>query len=365
MQPKFALLAWFFAPLCLAAVEVPTPPTLQMGLALYGMGAESAQNQSRLAGTEIEATLTHSLSPQMQVRVAGGLQLETGASRARFQADFQPRQVQRLREAQLVWSPAQELRLIVGAVDQMRWQSPLLLQRQSFPALVETWDKKWGSFSLSLQAQQAVPADTSSLQPWGNWPSGMPGFYLERLTLGYSPSETLAVALSASHFLFENLSGPTAYQAQFLGNTVQGQDASSTYVYGFSGFEWAARVQGRWGRLHPLAKASLIQNAAAPRDKSIGWRFSGEVGWDASTTLRLTPQFEWFRVDSDTAPAFYNDRAFGHANRAGFGIALAADWQSGLGASLRWVHSNVLASNPYQSGLDWVQLQLSTQYAVF
>ncbi len=365
MQPKFFLFAWFLAPACLWGAEIPATQSLRLGLALYGFGAQSEHNQSRIAGTEIEAALTQPLAPNVEVRVAGSVQLETGASRARFQNDFQARQIQRLREAQVTWNPIAPLRLVGGAIDQARWESPLLLQRQSFPAILQSFDQKWGAFSLSIQAQQAVPADTSSLQPWGNWPQGMPGFYMERVALGYSPSEQWGVTLNVSHFLFENLAGPTAYQAQFLGNTVQGQDAGTTYVYGFSGFEWSAGAQGRVGNLHPKLHASLIQNAAAPRDKSVGWRFSGAVGWDASATLRLTPQFEWFRVDSDTAPAFYNDRAFGHANRAGFGAALAADWRSGIGASVRWVHSSVLASNPYQSGLDWVQVQLSTQYAVF
>jgi hypothetical protein len=357
------LLSALFAQVCLAAT--PADSSLNMRLDVYGTGAESVGSQSRIAGTEIEASLAHRLSPDLQVRVAGGVQLEAGAARARWSTDFQPRQIQRLREAVVHWTPLAEIQILAGAVDQTTWESPLLLQRQSFPALVQRLEKKFGSFSFLLHAQQAVPVDTSSLQPWGNWPQGMPGFYMERLGVAFEPSEDFRVALTASHFLYENLSGPNAFQAQFLGNTVSGIDANTRFVYGFTGFEWAGSVSGRTGRLHSSARASLLKNAAAPHDKSTGWRLSGSVGWDLSATLRLSPQFEWFRVDSDTAPAFYTDRIFGHTNRAGFGVALVADWKSGVGASVRWVHSNVLASNPYQSNLDWVQLQLSTQYAVF
>lgn len=345
---------------------LPGRSQMQMGIAVYGNGTESSDTQSRVAGTEIEARFQHTLTPLLEVRLAGGVQLETGAARLRWAEDFRPKQIQRLKQAHLRWTPLTGLTLMAGAIDQLQWQSPLLLQRQSFPALYESFEHQVASFRFQLEAQQAVPADTSSLQPWGNWPQGMPGFYLERLTIAYTPSDDFRAAFLVSHFLYENLSGPSAYQAQFLGNTVNGMGATAAYAFGFQGFDFGLQTQGRLGKFRPAFSASLLNNSAAPIDKARGWRLATQVEWDGGADFRLVPQLEFFRVASDAAPAFYNDRVFGHGNRQGFGMQIAAKWPlSGIQADARWVHSSVLTANPYQSSLDWVQVQLSAQYDIF
>jgi hypothetical protein len=337
-----------------------------MGFSLYGNGSQAVETQSRIAGTEIEARFQHLLHPQIEIRLAGSVQLETGAARLRWAEDFRPKQIQRLKEAQVRWTPWDAITLVAGAVDQLHWRSPLLLQRQSFPALYEKGELRASGFYLRVEAQQAVPADTSSLQPWGNWPSGMPGFYFERATAGYELPDTVEIAAHLSHFLFENLSGPSAYQAQFLGNTVNGVGAATAYAFGFQGYEGALQAKGRIGHFYPGMEASFLNNLAAPIDKARGWRLSTQVGWEVRGGIRFTPQWEWFEVASDAAPSFYNDRVFGHGNRRGMGLQLAALWShSGIEAAARWVRSRPVSPNPYQSDMDWVQLSLSTDYEIF
>jgi hypothetical protein len=346
--------------------SLAAPPHLRMGVSLYGTGAESVESQSRIAGTEIEAFYQRPLSTDWELRLAGGIQLETGAARLRWAEDFRPRQIQRLRQAFVQWSPFEGGRFTLGATDQQEWNAPLLLQRQSFPSLQESYSLRSGAWRLSLQAQQSVPADTSSLQPWGNWPEGMPSFYLERVGLSFSPNEETALSLHVSHFLFENLSSPSAFQAQFLGNTIVGVGPTANYQYGFQGFESGFHARTRWGAFQPEWSVSGLLNSSAPSGKSTAFQTSLKVQWNASPRFHLSPQVEWFRAESDAAPAFYNDRVFGHGNREGFGLTLLALWPADqIQATARWVHSSVLTSNPYQSDLDWVQLQLSTQYDLF
>jgi hypothetical protein len=337
---------------------------LEMGLSLYGNAAESKDTQSRIAGTEIEARFEHTFSEALTSRLSGGFQLETGAARARWAEDFRPRQIARLREAQLLFSPLQRLVFTLGAVDQLRWKSPLLLQRQSFPSLVEAFAFQTGSWQFGLEAEQAVANDTSSLQPFGNWAVGMPAFYLERLSAEYAPHDRFSLGGFVSHFAFDNLSGPSAFQAQFNGNSVTGIGPGTLYQFGFQGFETGFALKALVGRLRSEIGGALLTNTLAPENRNTGWRVYAKAAWRVSPSLSLTPEVELFRAESDLAPAFYNDRVFGHGNRRGFGALLTADWSKAQ-ATLRWVHSSVILTNPYQSDLDWVQFQLSTHYDVF
>lgn len=347
--------------LSLELIAAPAPGSLRLGLSLYGNGTQSLETQSRIAGTELQATYERAFSPSFSARAVASLQMETGSARQRFATDFGPRQVQRLREAKLTWTPSADLGFSLGALDQHAWDSPLLIQRLSFPGISERFERRFGHWSVSVSAQQSVASDTSTAQPFGQWPQGMPAFYLERVALGYENAGS-ALTLQATHFLFENLSNPSAAQAQFQGNTVTGSGATALYAYGFQGFEWAATVKGRVGRFSPLLRSALLTNAAAPLGKSTGWRLAAEMGWETGE-LRLTPQVEFFRVESDAAPAFFRDRVFGHGNRAGFGLALGLDIPaSGIQCLAQWVRSDVLAANAYQSGMDWVRFQMSVDY---
>ncbi len=346
------------------AAPFPADSKLRLGLSLYGNAAQSTEAQSRIAGTELEAGLTTRLFEDMTFQLTGGVQIETGAARSRWANDFQPKQVQRLREAQVIYSPIPEMKLVAGAIDQQRWQSPLLLQRQSFPAVYEGFERRFGTFSVALQAEQAIASDTSSLQPWGGWQQGMPGFFLERVGLGYAPSEDLSFSLMGSHYLFQNLPTPNAQQSQFFGNSIVGNGAAdSRYLFPFQGYEVGAGVKGRVGKWKPEFQATFMRNGQAPRGRSDGWRLAAGSGWDSSVHFKFTPRAELFRMESDVVPGFYNDRVFGHNNRKGFGFSVTAEWPtSGVQAVARWIRSDVIAAYPFQSKLDWIQFQLSTQY---
>lgn len=350
--------------LCAGPLALADTTHLEMGLSLYGNAAESKETQSRIAGTEIEARFEHTFSETLKTRLSGGFQLETGAARARWAEDFRPRQIARLREAQIVYSPLKALGITFGAVDQLRWRSPLLLQRQSFPALLESVGFQTGPWRFQIEAEQAVANDTSSLQPFGNWASGMPAFYLERLSAEYSPDARFSLGGFVSHFAFDNLSGPSAFQAQFNGNSVTGIGPGTLYQFGFQGFESGFAVKTLLGKVPSEIGGAYLANALAPQNRNAGWRVYTKASWKLSPSFSLTPEMELFRAESDLAPAFYNDRVFGHGNRRGFGALITADWSKAQ-AVVRWVHSSVLSSNPYQSDLDWVQFSFSTHYDVF
>ncbi len=344
----------------------PEPKELRLGISLYGYGVQSEQTQSRVTGTEVEAFYERALAPELKLQLIGGAQAEVGVSRARWQGDFQPRQTFKLRQALLNWQPSASLSFQLGVLDQSLWGNPLLIQRQSFPGLLSRYDLNWGAWSLELSAQQAFASDVSALQPWGDWREAMPAFFYERLQITYAPSGSFLFRAHVAHFLFDSLSNPSALQSQFLGNTVNGIGPTAAYATGFQGWESGLGIQNQSGRFFTSVDASQILNGAAHQDKSTGWRFSGRMGWVFSESFRADSEVEGFQVAADAAPAFYNDRTFGHNNRKGYGISIGAQWpKEGLEAKARWIQSNPISPNPYQSRLDWVQLQMSAQYGLF
>ncbi|MBY0371794.1 hypothetical protein K2X33_14010 [bacterium] len=361
---KHFFLGFVFAGNLLAAPE--SNSKLVVGLKIYGSSAESEAAHSRVAGTEVEAAFQDALLPNVQLNLAGGVQIETGATQSRWAQEFQPRNVQRLREAVLQWKPFSVLALTLGASDQDRLGSPLLLQRQTFPGAQESVTIPMGHWTLTAFAQQSVANDTSSLQPWASGTQGLPAFYLERVGVAYSPSPELKASVQASHFAFHNLSGPNVWNAQYMGNTIQGKDAASAvFQYGYHGIDVGTSIKARLGRFSPELKATWLQNLGAPSGRSQGWRVTAGMDYEANSSFRFSPQMELFRMESDAAPAFYNDRVFGHNNRNGFGARLTAFWpQEGVEIFARWVHAGVIEAHPFQSGLDWVQVQLSAQYDV-
>jgi len=339
---------------------------LAVELKLYGNSAESTSSHARIVGSEVEARFEDQLAPQLLLQLAGGIQIETGATQSRWEAEFRPRSVQRLRQAQIAWSPHPVITLTAGAVDQDRLESPLLLQRQTFPALHESLQLPAGSLTFGLSAQQSVANDTSSIQPWSSGGQGLPAFYIERVSLAYEPNDALRLAFHGSHFSFQNLGGPNVFASQFMGNTISGADAADAlYVYGYQGFEAGAVARFRLGQFTPELRATWLQNMAAPAGRSQGWKFTAGVEYQPSIHFKLIPQGELFHMESDAAPAFYNDRVFGHNNRNGFGARLTALWpKQGMEVFARWVHSSVIQAHPFQSDLDWLQLQFSAQYDV-
>ena len=365
MKPSSGILI-SLAALFVVAAEAVTSPRLSVGLNLYGNTAESTASHARIVGTEVEARFEDQLSPHFHLKVAGGMQIEAGATQARWAEEFRPRNVQRLRQATLTWQPDALFKIVVGAADQDKLASPLLLQRQAFPAIQEAFDIPLGPWRLEIFGQQAVANDTSSLQPWASGAQGLPAFYLERIGITWKPSETFSWNAYGSHFAFQHLGGPNVFASQFMGNSIEGTDATNAvYRYHFQGLEAGTVITARWGRFSPELRASVLRNTAAPRGRSEGWRLAASVDYQANEHFRLLPSLELFRMESDAAPAFYNERVFGHNNRNGFGLRVSALWpKDGLELQGRWVHSGVIDAHPFQSDLDWVQVQFSAQYDV-
>lgn len=338
------------------------PAPLALKLDLYGNGWESTVTQSRIAGAEVRGELVRKLAPEFSVQLGAALVVEAGVARSRFTDEFRPRQGVRLREASVQWNPWAPLTVAAGALDQDRWDAPLLLRRQSYPGVYERFAQKLGAFTVALEAVQSVVNDTSTLQRWGNWAEGLPSFFLERASVEWKKTDRTRVRAHVSHYGFRDLSHQQAFDAQFLGNTVQGVGPEvTTFVYGFQGFEAGAEasveVATGWS---PFLRGDVLWNHLAPGDRGLGWSVATGVLWERGDKLRFRPSLEVFQVGSDVSPALFSTRTFGHGNRRGFAASLAVELPTDhVRGQLQWVSSSVLVPSPVQDGANWLNLQMS------
>ena len=338
---------------------------LKLGFELYGNGWESSVTQSRIAGAEITGEISRPLGEAFTANLGLGLVLEAGMARSRFTDEFRPRQGVRLREASISWKPWEPVTVVAGALDQDRWDAPLLLRRQSYPSAYERFALPFGKFTVAFAAMQSVVTDTSTLQPWGNWSQSLPSFFLERISVEWKHSARTLISVHGSHFAFKDLSHQHAYDAQFLGNSVVGVGPENTnFRYGFQGFEMGAEasVELMTG-LSPFIRGDVIWNTTAANGRGLGWSAKAGVLWAQGDRLRFRPSFELFRVESDASPALFSSRVFGHSNRQGWAASLGVELpKSGLRGQVQWVSSDVIAATPLQAGATWLGFQLSMDY---
>ncbi|MDB5036719.1 MAG: hypothetical protein JWQ35_247 [Bacteriovoracaceae bacterium] len=340
---------------------------MKINVSLYGKDVDSDSIQSRLAGTEIVSDFNYKFMEGLTANIAGGVTLEAGSSRFLFSNEYEPKQVPELKEANLAWQPFNFLSLRGGALDQDSLNTPLLLRNQSFPGISETLNYPFDSFIIKFFSQQSFGADTQNSQPSLHWKKEASMFFFDRLSLGYNSKNAISADFHLSHFLFRGLSALAASQSRFLGNTVNGEGTSiSGFGYAFHGYELGGSISGilnPW--LHPSIRASAVLNDGAPSGKNKGLRSEASWQFDLTENFRITPVAEYFYIQSDIAPALFNDPAVGHTNYQGYGVGADLIFpKQAAHVSFRFYDASVLTHNFYQSDMKWAQLLLSVNYDV-
>lgn len=338
---------------------------LDLSLKLYGNGSNQGLAESRIAGTEIGAEWRRALAEKLTLEAGALAILETGSSRQLVgNEENRPRQGLRLRQASLSFSPIQEIEIAAGAMDQDRWQQPMLLHRQSFPALYERLELGEKLFAR-IEATQAYASDTSTLQPWNQVGEGSAAFYYERASVGYRFDQQNEISLLAGHYLFQNLSPQLAYQSRFFGNSVTGTaSTNSAFPKPFRGWELGAQTRVALSATWTTgAGLSWLTNPEGTANETDTWRGRLFVEWVASAAQKWKTEIEYFEAGSDVSPAAFNSRARGHNNRKGYGIALQANF-SDFEVGAEWIDSRLRSPNAFQDDYQWIQLSLRTQHDV-
>ncbi len=340
-----------------AADSENSRPRISASLGFYGKNIDSEYADSRLAGVAIGGAYSHRWIREMEAKLRAGIELESGASRMRFTDELAAKQSLKLYHAELVFYPIPEISLAVGTLDQAIWESPQLLDSQTFPA----FQQKLNLGFLELNAEQAVANDTSSVGNWGSWPNRPPTFFIERAKLHYE-NESLNLATYASHFLFENLSSESAFKSRYFGNSITGNFiGNSEFDAKFQGFEIGLQNQLRiLPSFNLILNANYLKNLTRSDNSTL---LSVGIAWSPQTSWKLIPKVFIFSADNDTTPALYNSKLLGHNNRNGWGTSVNFQLPKlGMEGSLLWANAELKNISAVQANQQWIQLNWKMNY---
>lgn len=240
----------------------------------------------------------------------------------------------------------------------------------SFPGAQEALDLySDSSGKFQILAEEAIP--TSQLTtPQPTLDQGVPSFLAAgaQWKFGQASADPVNGSLHGRYFSFNNLPGSVAQESRFRGNSVSGtggQDAE--FLYEYQGVEAAANFKFNLSNdFKPFVQGTGIMNLDAPTGQNQG--YSAELGFEVRVSPKVifTPAVEYFSIDSDVAPAFYNDRAYGHTNYQGLAFSTQITLpHSGLTALVRYASATIIQSNPYQNNFSLVTIQLGKSYAIY
>ncbi len=334
--------------------------------AIYGRSTDDTLSSSTLVGLGLGIKLDHSVGESILLNAKAGASLEVGSSNALFTDEFAPTNAFYLQNASMDWSVAKPFHLVFGALEQNQQESPLVIAGGTFPAAREILSPEWNRWKTELSAQQAIPT-SQRLTSKNVGKAATPSLLTEKALVQFqSPDEAIFKAY-ISNFNFKNLTNGIAQDSRFDGNSVSGVLNGAQFIYAFHGWEYGASLS------HPLSDhvaasigASFVKNMGAPDGQNQGAFYFLSMDHH-SDSFKWAPRFEYYHNESDSSPAFYTSKEYGHNNRKGLGGSFAVSiLKSKLDIRARYMNARLINPQTFQRDkFQFIEIDLETPYANF
>jgi len=268
-------------------------------------------------------------------------------------AEFKPNQGINLNNAGLLIVPFDFLSLTVGALDQGKFLSPLLITSTAFAAVEERFD--FGNFYL--RAQQSIPANNQLTQRVGTVDDATPYFGMEMLGMQFGKKTFFK--LEVGHFSYKDLSSATANISREMGNSVSGLNEASKYNYGFEGTNSMMQFQHAFDSGLVLSLwGQYLYNNEAPDGRNTGELINLGIG-----SKQMMIYAEAFRNESDSSPSFYNSKWYGHNNMQGNSVVMSVNNNS-YSMDFKYTKANVIENTLVQSDMELITFNLVKFYEI-
>lgn len=332
-------------------------------LGLVGESFANEKEQAQLTGFGIGAQLRYGLLSTLELRAAGRMTLQSGYAQSQFGDNVSSSGV-RMSEAVLSLKPSPSVAIEAGAIDQAHLLTALVVDSQPFPGVVEKISFGGKRLNLEVKAQQAIPTSTT-LSTKAVESENTPTFLTETLTLKSELSERTQVMGYVTHYAYSGLPSKVAEDSELHGNTVS--EITQTryrFTHDFDGFilggaaKLAINQKTDW-----LVAGYMVQNQKAPATYNQAQHALTSVKFALPDDVDLSIGGDAFFAESDVAPAFYNNAALGHNNRAGWAARVKAIFkEAGFEIGGRFIRSDVINPSLLQSRQDYILLEFETLY---
>jgi len=325
-------------------------------LGMSGDYVESDTVRARVLGIDLGLRLREELTPELTFHVHAFANFENGSNKTtNIRAEYEPNQAVNLREGGLIYRPWSFLKLEAGAINQNRNSSPLLTWNTAFAGALE--EVRFGDFLL--RAQQAVPNNNILARRVGGIDEGTPMFFME--TAGFDrKTDDYRLRLEASMFAYEGLSGQVAAVSRDFGNSANNlSERNAQFIYGFRGYNLSGEYVQHFGKDWLVSlEGQYLFNDRAPEGRNTGTLGLLGIGRDS-----LVVKVGHFRNESDTSPAFYNARMYGHNNMQGSIVSLqGGTFESEYFYRLSFIDAKLIDTNPLQADMKIINFLIVRNY---
>ena len=314
---------------------------------------EAQDLKARVFGYEIAVDLEDKIHPKVNLFFKAAAILEKGSNEVvAGLSEFAPTESLNLESGGVEYRPFSQLTLRAGALNQSELNSPLLVGSSAFTAFEQTL--KFGLFYL--RAQQAIPNNNRLSEKIGETlDSGTPYFGTETIGFNFKSKNSL-LKVEFSQFTYKDLSSEIAEKSNLIGNSVIGSGVGTEFQYGFKGTNavFEAKRHFSWFQISFLGQ--YLYNDKAPDKRNKGQLAQITLGSKKHSFL-----LESFRNESDSAPAFYNSKYYGHNNYTGSAFGYEMRLES-LVLSLKYYDLNLIEESSTQENTDIFNFNLAKTY---
>ena len=330
---------------------------LKISLGSRAVVKESKSEKARVIGFDTNVQFHDKLDQDLNYFISASGIFETGSSEAvgsnSSVSEYAPFQGISLNNAGISYTPTDWLLLKAGSLNQAHQESPLLIGKVPFASVEE---KVLLGDYFYLKSTQGIPTNNQLRKRLGAVDDGTPFYGMG--TLGFKlQSSSIIFKTEASYYSFNKLSSSIAEKSKQLGNSTSGVGEASKFNYKFQG----TNVTARFGYLFDSGYRAVLftqylYNAKAPTKRNTGYLVALTVG-----TKALSVKLEAFRNESDTAPAFYNEKRFGHNNVEGQGVEVIGRSKFAT-FKVGYTTNKIIESNFIQSNSDVLNFSVVKNY---
>ena len=296
------------------------PPTHIKGEAgLTALMVDDQQTEARVVSFSMFANIKQDVLKTLEAHVVAGGVLEAGSNESIYVDEFKPRQDLVLKEASLNYNPIQQLALSAGAINQGKYNSPLLLTDTAFVAAEESLNFTYGDYSFGIFLSQSVPSNQFLTNRLNSVDEGAPSLLMEGVQV-HLAGDVMYFKAQGMRFKFNNLSSNVANTSAQLGNETIGSSPVSTFFrYEFAGYNFNFDIG--FSLVNDISinfRGQYLYNEKAPENKNTGTLAVAEFSFG-----NFSLNIDYFQNDSNSSPAFYNSPLYGHNDRTGLGGGLS------------------------------------------
>ncbi len=269
-----------------------------------------------------------------------------------------------LKQAAVQWLPSNYFWLSTGALNQAELHSSLVADELPFPGARVTLKKSLNTWDFKWVAESSIPS-SNSLQTGTTQVEAVPLKNVAQLQINWQPKTYLFSKNRISYFSYQNLPSEVAEASSLLGNTAT---RLNNEQWGFSYNYQGTEASTAWqlpliGKFDLLLEAAAAQNQSAPSSLNTGYSASTGLRYMMNSRHDLTLAGRYFRVEPDTAPAFYSNFGNFRTNRVGY--TTSVEWhlkKQKFTVGAHYSEAQVIFTDPAQSRIRGFEIRLETDY---